>query len=383
MSKLNILVVIGTRPELIKLVPIINILRYSNDFNVKVCLTGQHHELLDLVLYDFDVSVDFKLDVMSPNQSLASITSKILNGVSNILNSSSFKFIIVHGDTTTAMAASLAAFYSGIDVCYVESGLRTSNIFRPFPEEFNRRVISLFAKFNFAPTERAQENLLLEGVAKDKILVTGNTVIDSLFMILDKIKSNPEIDKKLSLELFQFLGFDFTKDKFILITAHRRENISGGLENICNAIFDLAVKYPQVYFVYPVHLNPNLREIVFNKLNSIKNIKLIEPLSYMHFVLLLKNCYFVLTDSGGIQEEAPSLGKPVLVMRSETERPEAISAGTVKLVSADASQITQLSAELLESDGLYKKMSRSINPYGDGKASIRIEKALKAIYLHE
>ena len=380
MKKIEVLVVIGTRPELIKMAPVIHAIKKSTQFNVRLCLTGQHKEMLDQVIQDFDIEVDFNLSVMSHDQSLSDVTSKILIGISALLKEHSFKLVIVHGDTTTAMAASLASFYCGVKICHVEAGLRTQDIFRPFPEEFNRKLIALYAGINFSPTKSAFENLIKEGVDKRKIFITGNTVIDSLFYILNKIVSNPALLREVQDSLVQLLSFDITHSKYVLITAHRRENFGEGFISIFEAIRELAKRFPSAYFVYPVHLNPNIRNIVFKMLGAIDNVKLIEPQSYLHFSFLLKNCYFVLTDSGGIQEEAPGLGKPVLVMRSETERPEAIIAGTVKLVSSDKSQIVESASNLFQNDSLYKKMSMSVNPYGDGTASIQICKILENIY---
>jgi len=369
----KILFVFGTRPEAIKMAPVIKRVKEEKEiFEMKVCVTAQHREMLDQVLEVFDIKADYDLNIMKDNQDLYDITSNILNKVKNVLEDFHPDLILVHGDTTTTFVSTLAAFYKKINVGHIEAGLRTKNIYYPFPEEANRRLTGLLARYHFAPTIIAKRNLLKEGIKEDNIIVTGNTVIDALFLVLKKIKSNKNLEemiiKKLNLKI---------DSKFILITAHRRENFGQGFINICEAIKELAIRYPNFNFIYPVHLNPNVQKPVKEILSSLKNVFLIKPLEYLEFVYLMSKSYLILTDSGGIQEEAPSLGKPVLVMRNTTERPEAIKAGTVKLVGTDKNKIVNEISILIEDKKEYKKMSKAKNPYGDGKASYRIIEFLK------
>jgi len=380
----KILIVFGTRPEAIKMAPVVNELVRSEGFKskmweVKVCVTAQHREMLDQVLEIFDIKPDYDLNIMKPNQDLYNITSNILLGMKKVLDDFKPDLVLVHGDTTTTFATTLAAFYKKIDVGHVEAGLRTGNIYSPWPEEVNRKLTGALARYHFAPTKTAKENLLKEGIKEENIIVTGNTVIDALFLALEKIKN----DKNLEKEIINKINSQFTSyhspltSHFILITGHRRENFGQGFINICEAIKDLAIKYPKINFIYPVHLNPNVRKPVNEILSDLENVFLIEPLDYLPFVYLMSKSYLILTDSGGIQEEAPSLGKPVFVMRDTTERPEAVEAGTVKLVGTDKEKIIKEVEKLLNNRNEYDKMSKAHNPYGDGKASERIVKFLK------
>ncbi len=369
---------IGTRPEAIKMAPLINLLKTQNNWaSIMVCSTGQHREMLDQSLSFFEIFPDFELNIMKDGQSLADITSKILTGLTAIFREVKPDIVLVHGDTTTAFTASLAAFYEGIYVGHVEAGLRTHNIKSPYPEEFNRRIIGMVSSLHFTPTTKSRDNLLNEGVNPDLIYVTGNTVIDSLHYSLKKIDENELLKKEIYEYLNQNLNFDFLNKKFILITLHRRENFGCGVQEICNGIKWLANKYRDVHFVFPVHMNPKVSAKVYESLAEIKNIKLIKPLNYENFIVLLRSSCMVLTDSGGIQEEAPSLGKPVLVMREFTERPEAVMAGTVRLIGSDANKIFNGVSELLDNKSLYQKMSKMHNPYGDGNAVVKILNLLK------
>ena len=380
-TKIRVLVVIGTRPEVIKMAPVINMLKSHQDtFYQKVCVTGQHKEMLYQALEQFDIEPDLDLSVMSDNQNLVELISKILLGINVELNQDKPDVVLVHGDTTTAMAVSIACFNLGIKVAHVEAGLRTHDLKAPFPEEFNRRIVALAAETHFAPTKQAKINLLKEGVPEEKVYVTGNTVIDALLLTLKKIDSDVLLKDKLYADLKTTLSFDFTQKRYVLITGHRRENFGKGMIDICSALVGLAEMHSSVSFIYPVHLNPNVRAPVMRLLGSYNNIHLIEPVAYQHFSLLLKHCHIILTDSGGIQEEAPSLGKPVLVMREVTERPEAVDAGTVKLVSSDPVKISQDVSDLLTSDLVYKTMSAAHNPYGDGNAAIKIISVLSNTY---
>ena len=376
------MLVFGTRPEAIKMAPLYHALKVRSDlFETKVCVTAQHRQMLDQALKVFDVKVDIDLDLMKTGQDLFDITSSVLLGMREVLKKQQPDVLLVHGDTTTTLASSIAAFYAGIKVGYVEAGLRTHNIYAPFPEEFNRQVASKVANWHFAPTFLSREKLLNEGVAGAQIFVTGNTVIDALFWMLNGIESDPHRCAVISKLLDDRLQFSWQQERFILITGHRRENFGDGFMQICEAIKELAMHYPGIHFVYPVHLNPNVQKPVNSMLIGLSNVHLIEPLDYEPFVYLLKHCYLVLTDSGGIQEEAPSLGKPVLVMREVTERPEAIDAGTVRLVGANRDCIVTNVAELIEDIAIYKKMSHAHNPYGDGKASGRIIEILEKLKL--
>ncbi len=365
----KLLFIFGTRPEAIKLAPLIKRLKNNPKFDTKVLVTAQHRQMLDQVLNLFEIRPDWDLNLMAPNQDLTDITAKILLGCRPILKEFRPDLVLVHGDTTTTLAASLSAFYERIDVAHVEAGLRTYDIFSPYPEELNRQVCTRISKFHFAPTIQSKENLLREGVKESDIVVTGNSGIDALFDALNIIGDSNN----------GLLGFE--NKKYVLITGHRRENFGKGFEDLCQAIRTLAQKFKDISFVYPVHLNPNVQEPVKRILSNLENIHLIEPKDYLPFVSLMKNCHLILTDSGGIQEEAPSLGKPVLVMRETTERPEAVESGVVKLVGTDYEKIVNGVSELLENSELYEKMSRSMNPYGDGRASDRIIRFLESCYI--
>ncbi len=352
---------------------------HSDDLEVRVCVTAQHRQMLDQVLDVFGIVPDIDLDLMKPGQTLPGITSAVLTGISDVLADERPDAVMVHGDTTTSMAAALASFYAGIPICHVEAGLRTHNLRAPFPEELNRQLTGTLAEWHFAPTEQSRANLLGEMVPEARIVVTGNTVIDALMWVVKRIEYDDERRHLLAEQLSAQLPFAWQNERYVVITGHRRENFGGGFLEICEAIRELSLSYPEIHFVYPVHFNPNVRGPVEDLLSSIPNVHLIDPLDYEPFVYLLMNCHIVLTDSGGIQEEAPSLGKPVLVMRETTERPEAVDAGTVKLVGASKARIVEGVSSLIEDEGLYKRMSRSHNPYGDGAASQRIVDVLKAI----
>ena len=380
MGKKKIMLVFGTRPEGIKMAPLVHALKAEGDkFEIKICVTSQHREMLDQVLKTFEIKPDINLDLMKQDQNLSNLTSLILSEMQNIFSKYLPDVVLVHGDTTTTLATSIAAFYASIPVGHVEAGLRTYNVKAPFPEEFNRQITSKIAKWHFAPTILSQQNLLAEGVDKSLITITGNTVIDALHWVLKKI--NQDDKRRMNLEniLNTYLSFDWKRESFVLITAHRRENFGNGFLQICSAIKELATKYPNIHFIYPVHLNPNVSKPVYKILNGFDNIHLIEPLEYEPFIYLLKYSYIVLTDSGGIQEEAPSLGKPVLVMRDVTERPEAVKAGTVKIVGSNSLRIIENLSLLLDDKKYYQKMSRAHNPYGDGLACQRIVDVLRSI----
>ena len=366
------MIVFGTRPEAIKMAPLCHKLEEQQDIEIIICVTAQHREMLDQVLEIFDLKPDVDLNVMRKGQDLHDVTTNVLLEMRNTLKEKEPDLVLVHGDTTTAFAASLACFYMGIKVGHVEAGLRTFNIQAPFPEEFNRQSVGLLAKYHFAPTELSKTNLVNEGKNEENILVTGNTVIDALHLVLEKIQVNPNTLINVKEELTRYLDFDWENQRFVLITGHRRENFGQGFFDICSALNELAIHHIDTHFVYPVHLNPNVQKPVNDMLLNLNNVHIIAPLQYEAFVYLLKSSYLVLTDSGGIQEEAPSLGKPVLVMREETERPEAVEAGTVKLVGSSKENIIASVNELLGDEKLYTKMSRSHNPYGDGKACMRI-----------
>lgn len=369
----KILIVIGTRPEAIKMASLIKLLQKEKDhFTVKVCITAQHREMLDQVLEMFDIQPDYDLNIMKPDQDLFDITANILSGLKHTLKEFAPNLVLVHGDTTTTLAASLAAYYLKITVGHVEAGLRTGNIYSPWPEEINRKVAGAIAAFHFAPTQQAKNNLLAEGTPLENIHVTGNTVIDALLFMINKINDSQEMRSRIE-EKIRLGGFVMNdKRKIILVTGHRRENFGQGFIHICEALKQLAISHPDVDIVYPVHLNPNVQNVVARTLSDISNIYLLSPLEYDTFILLLNNSYIVLTDSGGVQEEAPSLGKPVLVMREQTERPEAIAAGCVKLVGTDKAKIIAEVNQLLENKETYLKMSKVENPYGDGTAARRI-----------
>ena len=376
----KIMLVFGTRPEAIKMAPLVKAFQAKNDeFETIVCVTGQHREMLDQVLHLFDIKPDFDLNIMKQGQDLYDITSRVLLGMRDVFKVCKPDVLFVHGDTTTSTAAALAGFYQQIPVAHVEAGLRTNDIYSPWPEEMNRQITGRIATYNLSPTQLSRQNLLKENVDESKITVTGNTVIDALHWVTAKIKSDKKLDDNLSLDL-KSKGYDTKRlvgnRRLILITGHRRENFGDGFLHICHAIQDLAKKFPEVDFVYPMHLNPNVRkpihQVFGEDLNNLGNIFFIEPLEYLPFVFLMEKSDIVLTDSGGIQEEAPGLGKPVLVMRNTTERPEAVDAGTVKLVGTDYDAIVDNVSKLLTDRNLYNKMSKATNPYGDGKACERI-----------
>lgn len=381
----TILLVFGTRPEAIKMCPLVKeFKRFPELFDTKVCVTGQHREMLDQVLHIFDIQPDYDLNIMKQGQDLYDITTRVLLGMRDILQQVKPDIVLVHGDTTTSTAAALSAFYQQIPVGHVEAGLRTNNIYSPWPEEMNRQITSRIATYNFAPTPLSKSNLLKENVKEDSILVTGNTVIDALHIVVEQIKSNDSMSAELSHQLLQ-AGYDISRldanRQLVLITGHRRENFGQGFINICTAIRDLANRFPNIDFVYPMHLNPNVRkpihQVFGEQTNACENVFFIEPLEYLLFVYLMEKSYLVLTDSGGIQEEAPGLGKPVLVMRDTTERPEALDAGTVRLVGTDYNLIVSSVTELLTDPQAYSRMSHAVNPYGDGKACGRIVNHLK------
>ncbi|SCX94052.1 UDP-N-Acetylglucosamine 2-epimerase [Nonlabens sp. Hel1_33_55] len=363
---IKILILFGTRPEAIKMAPLVEEFKKRKDkFDVKVCVTGQHREMLDQVLDFFDIVPDFDMDLMKPNQNLYNLTAEILTGLKPILESYRPEFVFVHGDTTTTMAGSIASFYAGAKVCHVEAGLRTFDKLSPFPEEVNRQITGRIADYHFAPTSTSKENLLKENVDESKIIVTGNTVIDALLQSVEKVSKKPTL---FAEELSKELG----EKRVVLITGHRRENHGAGFERICQAIKKLATVKPEVVFIYPVHLNPKVLEPVNKNLSGVENVMLIEPLAYENFIWLMNRSTVILTDSGGVQEEAPSLGKPVLVLRDTTERPEAIEAGTVILVGTDVDLIVNHTMELLENEDKLIEMSNRHNPYGDGQACRKI-----------
>lgn len=382
----TVMLVFGTRPEAIKMAPLVKAFQAASDsFRTLVCVTGQHREMLDQVLHIFDIRPDYDLNIMKQGQDLYDVTSRVLLGLREVLKEARPDVVLVHGDTTTSTAAALAAFYAQIPVGHVEAGLRTHNIYSPWPEEMNRQLTGRIATWHFAPTPLSRQNLLAENVAEAQITVTGNTVIDALYWAVDKIKHDASLSQQLDAEL-QRAGYDVQRladgRKLVLITGHRRENFGDGFIHMCTAIKDLTQRYPQVDFVYPMHLNPNVRkpihEVFGQDLSGLGNMFFIEPLEYLSFVHLMEKSHIVLTDSGGIQEEAPGLGKPVLVMRDTTERPEALTAGTVKLVGTDYDKIVSAVSTLLDDEAAYAVMSHAVNPYGDGKACGRIVDTLRA-----
>lgn len=382
----KIMLVFGTRPEAIKMAPLVKeFQKYPEMFETIVCVSGQHREMLDQVLDLFEIKPDYDLNIMKKGQDLYDVTSKVLLGVRDVLKKAQPDVVLVHGDTTTSTAAALAAFYQQIPVGHVEAGLRTHNIYSPWPEEMNRQITGRIATYHFAPTPLSRENLLIENIDSKKITVTGNTVIDALYMVVNKINGSIELSTELT-NVLKHSGYDISKlsdgKKLVLITGHRRENFGEGFISMCQAIKSLTVKYPDVDFVYPMHLNPNVRkpihEVFGENLNHLPNMFFIEPLEYLSFVYLMEKSTIVLTDSGGIQEEAPGLGKPVLVMRDTTERPEALEAGTVKLVGTDYDKIVKEVSSLLTDVKVYETMSKAVNPYGDGLACSRIVEALKS-----
>ena len=380
----TILLIFGTRPEAIKMCPLVNAFKqYSNEFRTLVCVTGQHREMLDQVLHIFDVVPDYDLNIMKVGQDLYDVTSRVLIGLRDVLKEVKPDVVLVHGDTTTSTAAALAAFYQQIPVGHVEAGLRTYNIYSPWPEEMNRQITSRIATYHFAPTSLSKQNLLRENVSDEHILITGNTVIDALYMIIERLKSDVTLQKEQEQVLLK-AGYDVARlsegKRLVLITGHRRENFGDGFIRMCTAMKDLSEKYPDVDFVYPMHLNPNVRksihEVFGEDLTLLTNFFFIEPLQYLEFVYLMEKSTIVLTDSGGIQEEAPGLGKPVLVMRDTTERPEALASGTVHLVGTDYDKIMSEVSTLLDDEVAYNNMSQAVNPYGDGHACERIVKYL-------
>lgn len=381
----TIMLVFGTRPEAIKMAPLVKeFQKYPDKFRTIVCVTGQHRQMLDQVLDIFNIKPDYDLDIMKQNQDLYDVTARVLTGMRSVLKESKPDVVLVHGDTTTSTAAALASFYQQIPVGHVEAGLRTHNIYSPWPEEMNRQITGRIAKYNFAPTALSYDNLVKENIPKENIIVTGNTVIDALYWVVDKIRNTPELSISLESEL-SMAGYNVSRlhngRKLVLITGHRRENFGDGFLSMCQAIKTLTEKYTDVDFVYPMHLNPNVRkpihEVFGENLSELENIFFIEPLEYLSFVYLMDKSDIVLTDSGGIQEEAPGLGKPVLVMRDTTERPEALTAGTVKLVGTNYDKIVAEVSQLLDNSDYYDSMSKAVNPYGDGLACSRIIEILK------
>ena len=378
------MLVFGTRPEAIKMAPLVKAFkRYPDAFETVVCVTGQHRQMLDQVLEIFEIKPDYDLNIMKQGQDLYDVTTNVLLGMRDVLRETNPDVVLVHGDTTTSTATALAAFYQQIPVGHVEAGLRTFNIYSPFPEEMNRQITGRISTYNFAPTPLSRQNLLNEAVKEENIYVTGNTVIDALYWVVEKIKGDAALQSDLTEKLKES-GYDCERlrdgRRMVLITGHRRENFGQGFINICTAIKDLTKRYPDVDFIYPMHLNPNVRkpihEVFGEDLSNLGNMFFIEPLEYLRFVFLMEQANIILTDSGGIQEEAPGLGKPVLVMRDTTERPEALEAGTVRLVGTDYEAIVNNVSELLDDSEAYDRMSKAVNPYGDGKACERIVNAL-------
>lgn len=372
----KILICFGTRPEAIKMIPLYMEFKKDTSFETKLCVTGQHREMLDQVLEVFDVSPDYDLNIMKKNQSLSSISASIISEMDNIYNDFKPDMVFVHGDTATTLSVSISAFYNKIFVSHVEAGLRTFNMKSPWPEEANRKVTSVITDLHFAPTFKSKQNLLNEGYSSENLHITGNTVIDALHLVKNKINSNTALRKSLE---DSFSQIDLSK-RFVLITGHRRENFGTGFKNICEAIKMLSFEFPDVNFVYPVHLNPNVNSVVRDYLGSVKNIFLIEPIDYQSFIFLMDKSHIILTDSGGIQEEAPSLNKPVLVMRETTERPEGLEKGVLKLVGTSPDSIFSETSLLLNNDAIYNNMANATNPYGDGMASERILTAVKKFF---
>ena len=373
---MKILTVFGTRPEAIKMAPLVAALKADRRFEARLCVTAQHREMLDQVLDLFEINADFDLDIMRPNQDLYDITGNILQGMKGVFSIDRPDIVFVHGDTTTTFAVSLAAFYEKIEVAHIEAGLRTNNIYSPWPEEANRKLTSQLTTYHFTPTKQSQDNLLSENIAPDKIIVTGNTVIDALLLMLNKLHINVTFREQVKKSILE-KGFDPEASEFVLVTGHRRENFGQGIVNICSALKKIALDRPNINIVYPVHLNPNVFKPVNDLLGNVKNVYLIEPLQYEAFIYLMSLSKLIITDSGGVQEEAPSLGKPVLVMRDTTERPEAVSAGTVKLVGTNIQGIVSATNELLDNTLVYESMAKAHNPYGDGKACERIISFMK------
>ena len=374
----KVLVVFGTRPEAIKMAPLVKVLEKEKLLELKVCVTAQHREMLDQVLEIFEIVPDYDLNLMKSGQDLYDITANVLLGMKDVLSDFQPDIVLVHGDTTTTSATSLSAFYQKIKVGHVEAGLRTDNIYSPWPEEANRQITGVLSTYHFAPTSNSQDNLLRENKNSKDIIVTGNTVIDALFLALDKIENSEVLKAKIIATINSQYKMNDSK-KLILVTGHRRENFGQGFINICEALKTLALNNQDIDIVYPVHLNPNVQKPVKEILSDVSNVYLIEPLQYEQFIYMMSQSYFIITDSGGVQEEAPSLGKPVLVMRDTTERPEALEAGTVKLVGTDMQVIIDEAQKLLDDDKAYEKMSKAHNPYGDGKACERIVDFIKGI----
>lgn len=376
MLKKKILIIFGTRPEAIKMAPLVKTFqKYIDEFETKVCVTAQHREMLDQVLNIFDIIPEYDLNIMKKGQDLYDITTSVLLKLRDVLNDFQPDIVLVHGDTTTSSIASLAAFYQRIKIGHVEAGLRTNNIYSPWPEEANRQITGVLANYHFSPTENSKQNLLKENKDEQNIIVTGNTVIDALILALEKINKDNKLKEKIASELSQY--YNIRDRKFILVTGHRRENFGQGFIDICEALKEIALRNKEFDIVYPVHLNPNVQEPVYKILSNISNVYLIKPLEYEKFIYLMDKSYFIITDSGGIQEEAPSLGKPVLVTRDTTERPEAVQARTVKLVGTNKEKIKNIVQDLIDSSFEYEGMSKSHNPYGDGKACERIINFLK------
>ncbi|QKJ22255.1 non-hydrolyzing UDP-N-acetylglucosamine 2-epimerase [Poseidonibacter lekithochrous] len=372
----KVLVVFGTRPEAIKMAPLVKEFEKAKDIELKVCVTAQHREMLDQVLEMFDITPDYDLNIMKPGQDLFDVTANVLLGLKDVLSDFNPDIVLVHGDTTTTSASSLAAFYNKIKVGHVEAGLRTGDLHSPWPEEANRQITGVLANYHFVPTTTSQKNLLKENKEPKNIIVTGNTVIDALFLALNKIENNKELKSTILKNINKQYKINEDK-KLILVTGHRRENFGQGFINICESLNTLALDNPDIDIVYPVHLNPNVQKPVKELLSNTTNIYLIEPLQYESFIYMMNKSYFIITDSGGVQEEAPSLGKPVLVMRNTTERPEAVESGTVKLVGTNSISIVNEAQKLLDNEVEYERMSKSHNPYGDGKACQRIVEFIK------
>lgn len=372
----KVLLVFGTRPEAIKMAPLVNKMSQDAMFETSVCVTGQHREMLDQVLRIFDIRPDFDLDIMRAGQDLFDVSTAILSGLKTVIQEVEPDLVLVHGDTATTFAASLAAYYCQVKLGHVEAGLRTYDLFSPWPEEGNRQLTGVLANYHFAPTDDARKNLVREGHCEGNIVVTGNTVIDALLLALDKIENSAQLKQQIEDQISKCYKLNATR-RFILVTGHRRENFGEGFLNICQALKELALSNPNIDIVYPVHLNPNVQRPVKDLLSEVTNIYLIDPLQYESFIYLMSRCYLLITDSGGVQEEAPSLGKPVLLMRDTTERPEAVAAGTVKLVGTDASRIVEEAQALLDNQKRYAQMSCSHNPYGDGNACEHIVRYIK------
>jgi len=374
----KVLLVFGTRPEAIKMAPLVKAFKKESSIESRVCVTAQHREMLDQVLDIFDIIPDYDLNLMKPGQDLYDITANVLLGIKGVLSDFQPDIVLVHGDTTTTSATSLSAFYQKIKVGHVEAGLRTGDMYSPWPEEANRQITGILANYHFAPTQNSAENLTIENKSKESIIVTGNTVIDAMFLALDKIENSEELKIKILSNISAQYKIDNSK-KLILVTGHRRENFGQGFINICEALKTIALNNSDIDIVYPVHLNPNVQEPVKKILSNVSNVYLIDPLQYESFIYLMNKSHFIITDSGGVQEEAPSLGKPVLVMRDTTERPEALEAGTVKLVGTNSQKIIQEAQKLLDDNKEYEKMSKSHNPYGNGQACEKIVKFIKGI----